>query len=329
MGRTQSKVSASQRTLTLMLNLVNTQLGLSREQLLEVVPGYPAGEGAATRMFERDIDALRDAGFHVTLSGDVRPRYRIAKTSFADTDGTLSAAQAALILKGASAWQPGGTLVDTVLNKLRGHVDQPLDVSGGTPSYNLELGPRLQPLVDAIALQQPVSFEYASKARTETRDVAPLHFVSRRQALYLWGFDLNRWGQRLFRLSRFRSDPVLIAEAGSVIVGEDIPNERFDASRFLVEPLLAVSEEKAPRTWALSEPTKQRQQRWDGADITVPDGWQIRLGREDDIAFWEQLILQEAEGAVVLKPSHLAAMLQEKLAAAAGWQFEDGDGANG
>lgn len=317
MGANRSaRPNASLRTLILMLNLVNTHFGLTQEKLLDIVPGYPDEEANAQRMFERDIEGLREAGFAVEVLEGRPPKYRIDRSSFADVDLAFTDDQIALVLKGAAAWgEQSATPVHSIANKVRGYANLPIDKLGSQTSYNLETGVDLQTLLSAISNDQPIEFDYASRRSVETREVAPLRLIARRQALYLWGLDLNRWEERLFRLSRFRSNAKPILEAGAVVAGEHV-EVSFDESRFLVEPVLAVHKTLAPGVWFASTPLPSDH----GLPVDVfdlPLGFELRLGRSDDIAFWESSILKEALGAVPLFPQHLARMVRQMLKNAA------------
>ena len=314
------KPSASLRTLILMLNLANTRVGLTQSRLLDIVPGYVGNPGAVTRTFERDIEGLREAGFTIEVVGDDPPRYRIDHSSFSSTDLHVTSEQVDLIIKGASAWERGsGAFVHSIINKVAGCADLPVGKWVPQASYNLEAGTNLQSLLTAINDDQPIEFDYASRKAVETREVAPLRLIARRQALYLWGLDLNRWDERLFRLTRFRSDVRPLGEPGSVSAADHLTGG-FDEDRFLVEPVLAVSKDEAPGAWAASKPFPTRQ--LESLPVSVqdlPDGFELRLGRRDDIAFWEAQLLREARGVVALAPDLLVYGVRGLLERAAKW----------
>lgn len=310
-----NKPNASLRTLILMLNLVNARFGLTQAKLLEIVPGYPRDPVNGQRMFERDVEGLREAGFTVEVLKGAPPRYRIARNSFTDASLNFTDEQVSLVLKGAAAWaKQSGTPTHSIANKVRGYANLPIETREPNTSYNLETGVDLQTLLTAIEDDQPIRFDYASRKAVQTREVAPLSLVARRQVLYLWGFDLNRWDERLFRLSRFRSKVQPVAEGGAVVASEHLPDS-FDESRFLIQPVLAVNKQKAPETWFASFPISEEEA--ESLATALPRDFELRRGRRDDIAFWETLVLREATGAVPLAPRHLVAMTRQMLDRAA------------
>lgn len=311
-GEEDSAVSASLRTLILMLNLVNTRLGVSQETLLRLVPGYQHLKPAsAERAFERDIDSLRRAGFIIEVDEPRGSLYRIAKASFAASDQPLTKEQKDLVLRAGRAWEKkSGLSADSIRYKMAGQLPSRANVQ---PSYNLESGADLQVMLDAIERKKPLQFRYASKRGTELREVAPYRLIARRQALYLWAFDLNRWDERLFRLSRFRSTPTIVEDTVEVDAAMHLPSADFQVDRFLVEPILLVNKTRAPSTYSMTSPADLPQ---DEAS-PLPSGWSVRVGRADDIAFWQQQILREAGGVIPRKPHHLRRIVKDALTAGA------------
>ncbi len=290
------------------LNLLNSQAGLPASRLLELVPGYQSGKSeSALRKLERDLVTLRSVGMDVETIPDTPPRYRIRAGQQQTPD--LSSEELALLSRAAKAW--GGVdaaSIDVMLNKLRG-VAQPSAELGSGPLVELEGGGLAPSLHRAIESATPISFRYVSKKGQEAREVAPWELIARGGALYLWGFDLNRWDARLFRLSRFRSDPEPIGEAGSAESAGPLSKRPFDPTSFLVSPLLAVRPDAAPLTRLRSSTTDQEPQ----------EGWEIRQGDTDDTAAWESTILREASDVVVLEPQFLQRNLMERLKTAASW----------
>lgn len=339
-----SQVNSSLRTLILTLNLLNTDLGLTAEQLLERVPGYlPADRDSAMRKLERDISSLRSTGLNVEvdqefLAREERPRYKIPRRQSDSATVRLSKEEFAVLTKATNAWEDStSSRALVILNKLRGKSDLPPEPSATATHLGLDGGPYLPILHQAIANQQPVSFDYQSRSGKEVREVAPWNMVARGKALYLWGFDLNRWAPRLFRLSRFRSHPKLIAEPGAVVPAGVLANEKFSEQSFVVAPVLAVKVGGAPlvrlRCEDRSEHQDQDQDQAENgvsSDIgpdaegkDVPDGWEVLRGVEDDVAAWEAAIMREADQVVVLEPRALSTSIYSRLTVAADWGSGD------
>ncbi|MFZ1381984.1 MAG: WYL domain-containing protein, partial [Scrofimicrobium sp.] len=266
----EQRATTSLRLLILTLNLLNTDLGLTASALVERVPGYESPEpDSAMRKFERDLATLRETGLDVeTLQHCSPPRYRIPRSRYQVGD-LLSDGEFQLLSRAASSWTDvAATQGGVVANKLR--AVSSLDSTPTAPSTNLSLegGAYTPALHAAILHSQPVSFYYQSRTGLEEREVAPWNLIARGNALYLWGFDLNRWDARLFRLSRFRSVPVLIAEKEATVPTGVLTPREFDYNSFLIEPLLAVRRDSAPLV------------RMRASVVDTPDGWALPKGWE-------------------------------------------------
>ena len=324
------------RTLTLTLNLLNTRAGLTAQELLEVVPGYLFSElhrpipgvdrDSAMRKLERDIAALRATGLDVVVDPGGggpfdKPRYRIAGGTASRTGGTadrLTAAELSVLSEAASIWgDADSTRTKVILNKLRGKSDAAPEAVEPSTLLGLD-GAEYVPLLDrARANDQPVAFDYQSRSERSRREVAPWSLVVRGRALYLWGFDLNRWDPRLFRLSRFQSPPELIAEPGAVASVGVFAEAELDYLQ--VTPRLAAIEGGAPLTRL-----RCREVEPDSAKVVAPPGWDLLEGLRDDAAAWETVVLREANQVVVLEPKWLAESIHQRLGIAAKWGMENG-----
>ncbi len=314
-------IHSSLRVLILTLNLLNSRAGLTFAELLDVVPGYvPVDSDTARRKLERDIELLRQAGLDVQTTEEKQPRYRIATRSIPEIE--LTSEEFALLSRGADTWTESAAVqASVILNKLRAHGD------GATlPSSETRLGldgaRYMAPLHTAIRREQPVTFKYQSRTDLMDREVAPWNLVARGRALYLWGFDLDRWAPRMYRLSRFRSIPQLIAEPGSVTPVGPLAMKQFPASDFVVAPLLCIAIDGAPlvrlRCIATTE-NERGDPEQQMATKTAPAGWEMLRGVEDDAAVWEAAVLRESDEVVVLEPAWLSDLVRRRLEAAAKW----------
>lgn len=312
----QTKGVGARRILILTLNLLNTRTGLSAKQLLQLVPGYDSGQSASSeRKLERDLATLRKTGLNVTTSQDFPPRYRIESGS-GPSSARLTSEEFRLLRRGTHAWSgPARTQAGVVLNKLRAVTDGPAHVDPPRTALPLEGGAYTAVLHEAITDARPISFEYESKRGRETREVAPWNLVARGSALYLWGFDLNRWEPRLFRLSRFRSQPRFIAEAQTTLPTGPLTRREFDHDAFLVAPLLAVKAGEAPLIRTRASAAKV-----DG----LPAGWEGMRGEQGDTGAWEAALMREAASVVVLEPQGLADSIEERLVSAANLGVDHG-----
>ncbi len=331
----KKRTPPSLRTLVLALNLLNTRQGLTQAQLLALVPGYSGPrKDSVRRTFERDLAVLRDSGLNIEVSVEATPRYRISSDSSDRGPVVLDQPAARLLLRAARAWRDSSNGSDALVNKILGLSRDAFDAPPMPADLNLEGSPVAAKIGAAIASARPIGFEYASRSGREYREVAPWRLAARGRALYLWGFDLNRWAPRLFRLSRFRSAPDLLAEPGTVPATGPLQEAAFSSQRFLLSPLLLVREGAAPLTRARSERLSQSSSESfnesfsesasetvaDSEDwrANIPAGWQLRRGRTDDMAAWEVAVLREADDVIALEPADFANRLRANLQAAAG-----------
>ncbi len=314
------KTPPSLRVLILALNLINTRIGMTQQELLELVPGYGSGQlDSLRRTFERDIALLRDSGLVVQLSEDSIPRYSILPGVAGEGAPVLDEQAFELAVRAARAWEVDQGEADALVNKLRGLTDGVLGEPEHSVDFKLEGSPVAAAVGQGIARSQPLGFEYASRSGKEYREVAPWRLVARGRALYLWGFDLNRWGARLFRLSRFRSVPDLLAEPGATPAEGNLQEAAFSGDHFLVTPTLLIREGAAPLVRARSAPKAGR----------TPPGWERYLGRSDDVAAWEQVILREAKDVFVVEPEEFSQRLFKQLQLAGDTASVVERGANG
>ncbi|MDO5051465.1 MAG: WYL domain-containing protein [Pseudoclavibacter sp.] len=237
------RTTVAERQFALMLALLTSEQGLTKQQILSVVHGYGTerdderGRLAAGRMFERDKRELRDAGFELEsfedpgAPGDNRlVRYRVRSPGpFAGAGVRLQAEELALIRLAAGVWRDGSlseqarragmklsALEDERSARLLG-VD--LRVRIGDPAF--------EPLRAAIEAGRTVEFDYVVPGRPEPgrRVVEPLALLQHDGRWLLAAHDLQRGQERLFLLSRILGG---VAKGGPVDPGRRAAGERRD-----------------------------------------------------------------------------------------------------
>lgn len=209
-----------ERLFSLVLALLATETGLTKNEILSTVQGYRqrfsiAGENASLeRQFERDKDDIRELG--VPLETVENPndagnnqhlRYRIKKGSYdLPADIRFSAEEITLLSLAATVWREGALSNESrrAIMKLRS-----LGVASDTPI--LGYAPRLRareaafdPLSVALERKTIVSFLYLKPGEkaARRRTVAPLALVQHLGRWHLQGIDQNADGPRTFLLSR-------------------------------------------------------------------------------------------------------------------------------
>ena len=232
--RVQATIRPEDRLFHLILALMATQSGVSKEQILSSVRGYredsEAGASKETleRRFERDKDILRDMGIPLeTLipaedEGNNRSTlYRIPKGKYDHpADLQLSAQDIRLLNVAAAVWREGSLSHDARVAqmKLASHglsVNEPL--LGALPMITAR-DPALASLRMAMAENKQVQFSYLKPGDqlATVRVVSPLAVVMHEGQWHLLSIEGEHDAQRTFLLRRIVSAvKILDASAAS------------------------------------------------------------------------------------------------------------------
>lgn len=302
----KENVSTSTRVLGLLIELLGAERPRSKRRLREL-PGYRGlSDAAFESQFQRDKSALRDAGILIELVGGGDDAYTISSDSFASAPVALDDLDAALVQLAVSAWNPREADPSLIDPKIAAH-STGASAAAGRLTLGLEGAETVARIVEAIADRRIVSFEYRSANGAFARAVEPWRLVVRGRALYLWGADLDREGQRLFRLSRFDSPVEFLGEPGDAgPVPEDLAAP-FEAQ--LIAPLLLVRETAAAGI-----------RRFIDEGDGLRDGkWREARGEPGERGEWVSRILSEVEDVVVLEPEDLREEILERLRVAESW----------
>ncbi len=211
--------SRLERLLNLTAALLTATRPLTREEIFERVPGYPADDvkGSARRAFERDKEALREMGIPLAteeILGSEPPQegYRIPRDQYALRDPGLEPDELAALHLAAAAVRLEGLRGTEALWKLGGSVPRrsaiaapPDEALAAIPTI-----PQLVPLFVAVGERRPVAFSY----RGRRRSVDPHRLSFTRGRWYLDGHDHDRGAPRQFRLDRVDGE-VELGPAGS------------------------------------------------------------------------------------------------------------------
>lgn len=202
------------RLLNLTATLLNTAVPLTAEEIRQRVRGYPTGDVAYHRAFERDKDELRALGYPVAtvvVEHHEVPRtgYMIDKREYALSDPgftpeELAVLQLARTLVMFEGMENADEVVDT-FRKLGGMENTP---EGSDPLGSLPISEEIAAIFEAINKRRVIGFDYAGT----TREVEPTNLTFRRGHWYLTAFDRGRSEIRNFRTDRM---------SGSLRVGED------------------------------------------------------------------------------------------------------------
>ncbi len=238
--RVQATIRPEDRLFHLILALMATPSGVTKDHILHSVRGYRedtesgVSKDTLERRFERDKDILRDMGIPLETvvpaedEGNNRNTvYRIPKGKYDHPDSLhLSAQDIRLLNVAAAVWREGSLSHDARVAqlKLASHglrVNEPL--LGALPMITAR-DPALASLRMALAENRQVQFSYLKPGELHAtrRVVSPLAVVMHEGSWHLLSVDGATGDQRTFLLRRIVSavqildDPVAKAPANTV-----------------------------------------------------------------------------------------------------------------
>lgn len=215
-----TSIPAEERLTNLIVALMATRIGLTKQQILDNVSGYRqrAEAGAKTdaleKMFERDKDQLRALGVRVETIGDAadpndlrEARYRIPQEEY-DLPGDIafSPAELAVLRLAGSVWSAESASSDAQagVRKIRA-----MGIDGDEPIIGF--APRITgrdaafaPLQDAIERTRVVTFDYLKPGEEQPRRrrLRPLALLDYEARWHIYGIDVDADAERTFLLSR-------------------------------------------------------------------------------------------------------------------------------
>lgn len=210
-------MSKLERLLNLTAVLLDTRRPLSADEIRHEVEGYPEGDSAFHRAFERDKDDLRVMGIplrveRVPATDPPIDGYRIPPDEYYLPDPGLAADElAALRLASLTVSVEGfgePSAGREALWKLGGL--QAAEPPDATSLASVPADPALIPLFSAITDRRQVAFVY----RSEDRIVDAWRLSFQRGRWYLSGFDHLRQSERNYRVDRIEG-PIKVVEGAA------------------------------------------------------------------------------------------------------------------
>jgi proteasome accessory factor B len=314
---TQRKV---ERLLNLVICLLNTRRPVTAAQIHEIVPGYPDGDEAFARMFERDKSELRELGIPVTVEGlsswDDEVGYLIRPGDYALPDIDLAPDEAAALTLAARFWQQASLAgaASGALLKLRAAGVDTGDVSRtGVEVHVTSTEPAFGAVWEAIQERRPMTFAYLNPqaAAPAERTIEPWGLVSWHGRWYVAGHDRDRGEARVFRLDRIRGAVRLIGAAGDVVRPEGVDVREMVHGRFAGDELRRTAKLRVRRDAGVG--LRRRASGVTPAD-TDNDVVEVPFGSAEVLA---DEIAEYGADAVVLEPEDLRAAVISRLRAAA------------
>lgn len=229
MSRQTNGVKKEDRLFSLILALVSSREGLTKNEILKTVRGYSDifdynGNSALDKMFERDKDEIRSMGVIIdTLElpeeeGQTHNiRYSISRRNYDFPDGvTFTSDELTLLNVAASAWREGSLSNDSrhALTKIKS-----FGISAGDPLIGL--APQIRTndkafhaIEDALNNELIINFSYLKpgQSQADLRTVSPLAMLSWGGLWYVLAYDFDVEAERTFLLKRIVSQPTRIPQ---------------------------------------------------------------------------------------------------------------------
>lgn len=305
-----TRTAPEERLVNLVVALMATEQGLTKDTILSSVAGYReqstagASKDALEKMFERDKQTLRGLSIQIETIGDYadpedlrEARYRIPTAEYelpADIDFTP--AELALLNLASGVWSESSMSADarSGLRKIRAiGIDVDAPIIGYSPRINLR-EPSFGPLQRAIEQGRIVGFVYVKPGDgvARRRRIRPLALIEYEARWHVYGFDLDRDDDRTFLLSRIASDVEITAARFDLA-------EREGAG----ERALAGLEQLAARQRALLEVTPGTEAALRLSRRATPADQGIRVPYVDVHIFADELASYGPEVRVVEPPA--------------------------
>lgn len=246
MASALSSVNPEDRLFHLILALMATSQGLSKDQILSTVRGYREDTDAGMaresieRRFERDKDSLRDLG--IPLEAIIPPEedgnnkstlYRIPKGDYdLPADVTFSSVDITLLNIAAAVWREGSLSRDAHIAQIKLAslgvvVDEPL--IGFAPIVSTH-EPALAVMREAIDKARQVSFDYLKPGQSvsSTRVISPWALVNHEGRWHVIGHEGATGKERTFLMRRIVSSARLLTGVEGIAGPEDIAQTALD-----------------------------------------------------------------------------------------------------
>jgi proteasome accessory factor B len=308
-------VAKLERLLNLTAALLDTPRPLTAGEIRDRVPGYPEGDAAAHRSFERDKDDLRELGIPVELEEvpGVDPPvlgYRIRRDRYYLADPGLEPDELAALQLAASAVRLDGLEGLDALGKLGVDVAAEGATGGAGALAELPTDPHLVPLFAAAAEHRVARFGYRGRARA----VDPYRLDFRNGRWYLTAREHGAGDEpKVFRLDRI-DDDVDTGPPGAFTRPAEVPAPVLGGWQLGIEPpVTARVRIDAPQAPAVVH------QLGEGAVVERDDDGSVVV--EVEVSHREgfrSFVLTFLDHAEVLSPDDLRAEVRSWLDALAG-----------
>lgn len=259
-SKSAARIPPEERLVNLVVALMATEQGLTKDTILSSVSGYReqsesgTSKDALEKMFERDKESLRGLGVPIETIGDRadpddlrEARYRVPTAEYElPVDIEFTPAELALLNLAGGVWSESSLSADarSGLRKIRAlgiPVEDP--ILGYSPRISLR-EPSFAPLQRAIEDSRIVSFRYMrpGSAAPRVRRLQPLALVEFEARWHVYGLDLDLDAPRTFLLTRIIDDVVITRTAGDPALREGAGERALEGLRELAARQRALLE---------------------------------------------------------------------------------------
>lgn len=318
-----AKNPPEERLVNLVVALMATEQGLTKDTILRSVAGYReqgeagASKDALEKMFERDKENLRALGVPIETIGDWadpddlrEARYRVPRSEYAlPEDMTFTPAELALLDLAGQVWSESSMSSDarSGLRKIRAlgiDVDEP--IIGYSPRISVR-EPSFAVLQRAIEQSRVVTFAYLRPGSEEPRmrRVQPFALLEYEARWHVFGRDLNLGADRTFLLSRIVGEVTVTRQEFDAALREGAGEKALAGLEALAERQQALLE-VSPGTEAALRLTRRSQPAEQGIRVPYVDahvladelasyGPEVRVVAPDEL---RALVIARLEGAL-------------------------------
>ncbi|HPU14383.1 MAG TPA: WYL domain-containing protein [Aeromicrobium sp.] len=220
----------TERLMNLVFTLLATERYLSKDELRTAIADYrEQSDTAFERAFERDKNELRELGIDIDLGShdplNSHQGYRLERSEVELPQIDLTVEEGALIGLAAQLWDHSGMSREatTALAKLKsiGNDFDPSSLRMAEPHLTAS-EPSFDAIFNATSKRIALKFSYETRDGSNSeRHLQPWGMISYRDRWYVGGFDTDRNGPRLFRLSRILGEVTNDGEPDGFEVPED------------------------------------------------------------------------------------------------------------
>lgn len=302
-----------ERIFTLLLALLDTREGLTRAEIFSRVPGFNDPENPSQqRMFERDKQELRSAGYQIetieAFDDNKFTRYRIEPSSIVSLDAmSFDSGERILLALALQLWEESALGDDARRARMRLRADPEFDTKLSDPiaASTRAMDPALAPLRNACEEGLVAEFDYhrpgdAAPRKRRVQAWAVVFFAGR---WLFHGYDLALQAERTFLLRRIVSKVRTKVSSQPIVPPDDI------AERALAELDALWKRQSALVSVIPGSDADMRLRRRDGTEIV--EG-RLRVHYSDEALLADELS-GYATDVEVLEPESLADAVRERL----------------